>query len=187
MTRQLPRQLPGNKLAHSATAPALLTVSKSTNMLRELIDTLPLERAPKKLKSVETLKRLRDRGGSIEHSRVNDISDPKSHAWESNPEAADIIGTIEPIFIPVEFFDDPAYEPWPLHEWLSKGEKNSEGFVEGYSRWYEMDGSWKWRLVNVLDYVEESKRFLVAWSHNGKKKYVPRLNLRFVGEDEVIL
>ena len=185
MTRQLPRQLPGNKLAHSATAPALLTVSKSTNMLRELIDTLPLERAPKKLQSVETLKRLRDRGGSIEHSRVNDISDPKSHAWASNPEAADIIGTIEPIFIPVEFFDDPAYEPWPLHEWLSKGEKNSEGFVEGYSRWYEMDGSWKWRLVNVLDYVEESKRFLVAWSHNGKKKYVPRLNLRFVGEDEV--
>ena len=138
-------------------------------MLRELIDTLPLERAPKKQKVSKPQKRLRDRGGSIKHSRVNDISDPKSHAWASNPEAADIIGTIGTHFIPVEFFDDPAYEPWPLHEWLSKGEKNSEGFVEGYSRWYEMDGSWKWRLVNVLDYVEESHRFLVAWSHNGKK------------------
>ena len=138
LTRQLPRQLPGNKLAHSATAPALLTVSKSTNMLRELIDTLPLESA-KEAKSVETLKRLRDRGG-VSNTAESTIYQTQEPLWASNPEAADIIGTIEPIFIPVEFFDDPAYEPWPLHEWLSKGEKNSEGFVEeGYSRWYEMD------------------------------------------------
>ena len=133
LTRQLPRQLPGNKLAHSATAPALLTVSKSTNMLRELIDTLPLERAPKKLKSVETLKRLRDRGGSIKHSRVNDISDPKSHAWESNPEAADIIGTIEPILYLLNFSMIPHTNLGRYMNGYPKAKK-FEGFVEGYSR-----------------------------------------------------
>jgi type IV secretory pathway ATPase VirB11/archaellum biosynthesis ATPase len=187
LVKQRPRLLPGVKKSHSASAPALLKVSKSTARIRELMDTLPYSRKPVKLDGVERIRRMRERGSAYAmQSRVHrrGVSDPKSTAWEGDPEATDIVGTKEPIFIPVELFDDPNCDPWPPGEWLTRGKKNDQGFVEAESRWYDLEGNWEWRLCNVLSYEKLSSRFQIAWSHNGKRKFVPRLNLRFLEEDE---
>ena len=187
LVRQRPRLLPGMKESHSVSAPALLSVNTSTSRLRELVDTLPYKREPVKLDGAEKIRRLRHRGNAYarDSPMKQSVSDPKSTmAWEGDPEAGDIVGTVEPVFIPVELFDDPNLEPWPVAEWLERGERNEQGFVLGHSRYYDLEGAWDWKLCEVLEYVSGSSRFLIRWSHSRKKKYVPRVNLRFLGEDE---
>jgi dynein heavy chain len=92
-----------------------------------------------------------------------------------------------PSFLPLELFDDEEkYERLNPKDWLpQKGDAASKGKKPpafGCSRWHYSDGSWSWQPCKVWHFDQKVDRFLIEWIHNKRRKYVPRLNLRFQQE-----
>eukprot|EP01028_Stygiella_incarcerata_P004265 TRINITY_DN1920_c0_g2_i1.p1 TRINITY_DN1920_c0_g2~~TRINITY_DN1920_c0_g2_i1.p1 ORF type:complete len:4143 (+),score=1128.32 TRINITY_DN1920_c0_g2_i1:148-12576(+) len=84
----------------------------------------------------------------------------------------------KPSFFPLELFDDLEYETKRPEEWIKNGT------VEGYSLYYSASGEYTWYPCEVVEFSDVENSFKIIWSHNGKAKWVKRLNLRFEGENE---
>jgi dynein heavy chain len=93
-----------------------------------------------------------------------------------------------PSFLPLELFDDEdKYERLNPKDWLPrKGQAaGNKPPAFGCSRWHYSDGTWSWQPCKVWHYDQNVDRFLIEWFHNKRRKYVPRLNLRFEQESFV--
>lgn len=52
-------------------------------------------------------------------------------------------------------------------------------------QWFFPDGSYEWRRVTVIE--ETDTQLLVEWDHNGKQKWVTKMNILFEGDEEEVL
>jgi hypothetical protein len=59
-----------------------------------------------------------------------------------------------------------------------------EGIDRGFSRFANEKGDLEWRPCEIVEYLEEEKKFLIRWRHDGTLKKVTRLNLMFAIEQE---
>lgn len=70
---------------------------------------------------------------------------------------------------PLENFDENSlFDPDPK-VLLDKGP------MRGYSKWRDSNGELQWRECLILEYNENSKKFLISWLNNEKCKEVWRL------------
>ena len=82
----------------------------------------------------------------------------------------------EPVFMPLEVFDDARFEEFPLEELL----KNPIA----YSKYQDLNGNYYWAKCRVIQYYKENGLFLIEWAKSKKRKKVARFNLRFDKENE---
>ena len=59
------------------------------------------------------------------------------------------------------------------------------GINKGFSKFLNTRGEIEWRDCEVVEYIENEKRFLIRWKHDSTTKKVTRLNLRYATESEV--
>ncbi|KAH3766505.1 axonemal inner arm dynein heavy chain 3 [Pelomyxa schiedti] len=79
-------------------------------------------------------------------------------------------------FFPLDYFDDLTFESKSPQEWLRSS-------CRGFTRWYDTENAWHWVECSVIDYSLKRDQYLIEWTAAQKRKYVSRLNLRFVEED----
>eukprot|EP00002_Diphylleia_rotans_P035998 TRINITY_DN7896_c0_g1_i2.p1 TRINITY_DN7896_c0_g1~~TRINITY_DN7896_c0_g1_i2.p1 ORF type:complete len:4263 (-),score=670.67 TRINITY_DN7896_c0_g1_i2:89-12877(-) len=84
-------------------------------------------------------------------------------------------------FLPLEEFDDNEMEKFSPEEWIASA--GPEG-LRGFSKYFNLDGSWSWQPCRVLGYDRNDRQFLIEWDSSKKLKNVSRLNLVFKDEDK---
>ena len=77
-------------------------------------------------------------------------------------------------FMPLELFDDSAYEEYPLEELMKT--------PQAYSRYQELNGDSYWAKCTVLSVEPDTGLFVIEWDGSKKRKKVARFNLRFERE-----
>ncbi|TPX70923.1 hypothetical protein SpCBS45565_g01408 [Spizellomyces sp. 'palustris'] len=86
----------------------------------------------------------------------------------------------------LEWFDDPEFETHTTEEWLAMGRQNGHKGTPAFSRYFrytDTETEWDWLECLVLDYDQETQRYLIEWLPSGPQKFVKRLNLVFKEED----
>lgn len=80
--------------------------------------------------------------------------------------------------LPLEIFENLEYAAMdqPPSHWISSG---CHGFCP-----YYLNGKWLWRKVEILEFSEDQKKYLVRYTEDSKPKYVHRMNLRMSIESE---
>jgi hypothetical protein len=81
----------------------------------------------------------------------------------------------DPLYLPLEMFDDSTYEQYPVEELLKE--------PEAYSRYQDLYGTNSWAHCTVVGYDPETRVFTIEWDGTRTRKRVARFNLRFEKED----
>jgi len=83
--------------------------------------------------------------------------------------------------LPLELFDSEESDRTP-QEWVKLG---GEDGTPASSRFFT-DREWVWRKCKVVGYNDDSKRYVIEFQNPRVRKEIPRLNLRFDAESEVL-
>ncbi|CUG85918.1 dynein heavy chain, putative [Bodo saltans] len=87
-------------------------------------------------------------------------------------------------FLPLDEFDNLEFELHAPQAWIELGTEC--GGTPARSKYHtESDGD-VWTACRVTSYDETTNAFRITWNHNGKQKWVKRLNLIFEEEDELM-
>jgi dynein heavy chain len=78
--------------------------------------------------------------------------------------------------LPLDQFDNDEFDSLGDEGWLAITKK-------GMARYY-INGAWRWRPCEVVDYDYESRKFTIKFRGSNKTKQVKRLNLMFEGESK---
>ncbi|OHT05113.1 Dynein heavy chain family protein [Tritrichomonas foetus] len=83
----------------------------------------------------------------------------------------------DPVFMPLEVFDDATFEEYPIEELMKT--------PVAYSKYQDLNGNFYWAKCNVLEHDKETGLFLIEWANSKKRKKVARFNLKFDRENEI--
>jgi dynein heavy chain len=120
------------------------------------------------------------------HVSYRNVDPPAPARKEQADETKGVFGK-DPMlshFLPLEEFDDVEYETRDPAEWIAIG--HNSGGTPARSRFYTQDAGEEWMACHVTEYDADAAAYLVEWNHNGKTKWVKRLNLIFDAEDELL-
>ena len=157
-------------------------IFRSTSRLREILDSKPKRRKPRRLASlahqIELPAEEKKREKRSGEQRVEDIG-----TLDEDSKRASVVGTTnngprvlnthlqvpqelamkEPIFLPLEWFDSSitTESAIPVEKWIG---------LRGKSRWYFSSGEWEWRDIEILEYNKESARYHIQWISRPEKE-----------------
>ena len=186
-TRALEKQIRRQKIrrkryrAKGMSSSASEPVFRSSTKLREILDSKPVQRVPRRLASlasknasksvVEDGKDSKDtdlsraeysKSGSrttTEFRAFGAASQGESETRRLNPHLNIPKGLRgkEPTFLPLEWFDSEVKKESqePAENWRG---------VKAKSRWYGPDGDWEWNDCVIQSYDKETSRFKIRWT-----------------------
>ena len=82
---------------------------------------------------------------------------------------------------PLEVYDQAL-----MHQDEDPQELLNSGINRGFSKFVNPKGEVEWKDCEILSYLEDEKKFLIRWRHDGNTKKVTRLNLRYAVESEFL-
>ena len=147
-------------------------VFRSSTKLREILDSKPAQRVPRRLASLasKSASRFRNNSRHTEYSKSGSrnttdtqvfgaASHEESEARRLNPHLSVPKGLRgrEPTFLPLEWFDSEVKKESeePAENWCG---------VKAKSRWYGPDGDWEWNDCVIQSYDKDTSRFKIKWT-----------------------
>ncbi len=140
----------------SASAP-VLPVFRSSTRLREIIDSRPVRRQPRRLAALAGSSSEQGSSSSSASAAPNAAVGNQTRRLNPHLAVPEKLKAREPTFLPVEWFDSAVLSEnqAPPSQW--------EG-LRAKSRWYAPDGTWDWCPCVILSYDPNACRFKVRFT-----------------------